>query len=155
MRLNNPRSRAQSKRGARPAPMAEINIIPLVDVILVLLIIFMATTAFTRESGLKMQLPAAQTGSALSQNTRGLTVVLTRDKLLLLDGKISDEPALIAQLKARVKANPQASITIKGDEGIAYARVVRVMDLARQAGLQSVDLGTRQASDVGAQPPIP
>ena len=152
MRLNNPRSRAANKRGSRPAPMAEINIIPLVDVILVLLIIFMATTAFVRESGLKMQLSAAQTGSALAQNTRDLTVVLTRDNLLLLDGKPSDEKALIAQLSARVKANPQASLTIKGDEGIAYARVVRVMDLARQSGLQSVDLGTRQPSTPVSQP---
>jgi len=150
MRLSNPRSRGKVARGARPAPMAEINIIPLVDVILVLLIIFMATTAFVRESGLKMQLPAAQTGTALAQDTRDLSVVLTRDNLLLLDGKPSDEKTLIAQLQARVKTNPQTSVVIKGDEGIALSRVVRVMDLARQAGLQSVDLGTRQPSDAGA-----
>jgi len=152
MRLNNPRSRSRGSRGARPQLMAEINIIPLVDVILVLLIIFMATTAFVRESGLKMQLPAAQSGTAINQASRDLSIVLTRDNLLLVDGKPGDEKSLVAQLKARVKANPQASVTIKGDQGIAYARVVRVMDLARSAGLQSVALGTRQPSEGGAQP---
>jgi len=152
MRLNDARSRGKVARGARPTPMAEINIIPLVDVILVLLIIFMATTAFVRESGLKMQLPAAQTGSALAPSGHDLVVVLTRDNAMLVDGQNSNEKTLLARLQARAKANPQASITIKGDEGIPYARVVRVMDLARQAGLQGVDLGTRAPQNAGVAP---
>ncbi len=143
MRLNDARVRGTTRRAGRPQPMAEINIIPLVDVILVLLIIFMATTAFVKESGLKMQLPPAKSGGALSQNARDLTIVLTRDDLLMVDGKPSNEAALLAEMRARVRQNPQVSVTIKGDEGIPYARVVRVMDLARQAGLSGVALGTR------------
>ncbi|BCM92848.1 hypothetical protein IAD21_04732 [Abditibacteriota bacterium] len=151
MRLSEPRSRAGQERGAsRPQPMAEINIIPLVDVILVLLIIFMATTAFVKESGLKMQLPAAKTGGEVNRNNRDLTVVLTRDNLLYVDGRKTDEKALVATMKARVLQNPQLNVVIKGDQGIAYARVVRVMDLARQSGLASVALGTRQPQSAEA-----
>lgn len=143
MRLNDARSRGTRSRAARPQPMAEINIIPLVDVILVLLIIFMATTAFVKESGLKMKLPAAKATGAASQGAQDLTVTLTRDNLLYINGKQSNEKTLIAQFRARAKSNPQSGVIIKGDQGIAYSRVVRVLDLARQAGLSSVALSTR------------
>lgn len=152
MRLNETRARQVQGRGKRPQPMADINIIPLVDVILVLLIIFMATTAFVKESGLKMQLPSAKSGGALAQNTRDITIVLTRDNLLLVDGRPSDEKSLLVQLRARAAQRPEVGVTIKGDQGIAYARVVRVMDLARQAGLTSVALGTRLPQGPDARP---
>jgi len=140
-----PRSRGRANRASRPRLMADINIIPLVDVMLVLLIIFMATTAFVKDSGFKMQLPAAKTGTPAGGGgeTKNLTILLTRDNLLLVDGKPTDEKALLAQMQTRVKINPQTGVTIKGDQGIPYSRVVRVMDLAREAGLASVALGTR------------
>jgi biopolymer transport protein ExbD len=124
--------------------MAEINIIPLVDVVLVLLIIFMATTAFVKETGLNLKLPAAKTGGAASQTSRDLTVALGKNGAMTLDGQPTDETILRAALRSRVKRNPQVHLVIKGDSGIPYSRVVRVMDLARQAGLSSVALGTRQ-----------
>ena len=134
--------------------MSEINIIPLVDVMLVLLIIFMATTAFVKDSGFKMQLPAAKTGTPAGGGgeTKNLTILLTRDNQLLMDGKPTDEKTLLAQMQARVRVNPQTGVTIKGDQGIPYSRVVRVMDLAREAGLASVALGTRLPQSGEATP---
>ncbi len=131
--------------------MAEINIIPLVDVILVLLIIFMATTAFVKETGLKMQLPAAKTTGAASPGARDLTIILTRDNLLYVNNKQSDEKSLIALLRSQAKINPQSGVVIKGDQGIAYSRVVRVLDLARDAGISGVALGTRVPQGSGAR----
>lgn len=123
--------------------MAEINIVPLVDVVLVLLIIFMATTAFVKESGLKMKLPAAQTNEVTTEEKRDMTVVLTRDNGLYLDGRRLPEAAVQRAMTARARRNPNARVIIKGDENIAYKRVVRVMDMAKSAGLSRVALGTR------------
>jgi len=148
------RDRGSAKRAARPRMMAEINIIPLVDVMLVLLIIFMATTAFVKDSGFKMQLPAAKTGTPADGggDTKNLTILLTRDNQILFDGKPIDEKSLVAQMQVRVRQNPQTGITIKGDQGIPYSRVVRVMDLAREAGLSSVALSTRLPEGSNAKP---
>lgn len=127
--------------------MAEINIIPLVDVTLVLLIIFMATTAFVKENGLNMKLPRAKTGQSAPQVNRDLSIALTRDGHLFVDGKPSTEAGVSSAMAQRAKSDPQARVIIKGDENIPYARVVHIVDLARQAGLPRVTLDTRAPTD--------
>ena len=125
--------------------MAEINIIPLVDVTLVLLIIFMATTAFVKEAGLNMKLPPATTQDTVLNNNRDLTIALTRSGGIYLDGKAISEEQVQSALLARAQKESETRVVIKGDETIEFARVVRVMDMARQAGLPRVALGTRAA----------
>ncbi len=134
-------TRRRGKRGA--APMAEINIIPLVDVVLVLLIIFMATTAFVKESGLKMQLPTAKSTETPQKPERELSVALTRDGKIYLNAKVSNLKAIEAAMRATAKTNQKTSVIIKGDQDIEYKRVIAVMDMAKQAGLPKVSLGTR------------
>ncbi len=139
--------KASDRRDARRrgiAPMAEINIIPLVDVMLVLLIIVMATAAFVRDSELGLKLPQAKTGSSTQSNTRDLTVGITRAGALYVDGQLISEDALAAAMRARLASNPNVRVAIKGDSDVPYQRVIKVMDLARAAGLSSVSLGTRQ-----------
>ncbi len=127
----------------RTAPMAEINIIPLVDVMLVLLIIFMVTTAFTKDSELGLKLPQAASGAAASERNRDLTIALTRAGALYADGQLVTQAQLETLMRARLKADPAVKVTIKGDGGVPYERVVKIMDSARRAGLTSVSLGTR------------
>lgn len=134
--------RRTSRRG-QSAPMAEINIIPLVDVILVLLIIFMVTTAFVKETGLNLKLPPAKTGEAGAQISRDLTIALGRQGEITLDGRAANEAQVATEMRARVARNRQTRVVIKGDAGIAYSRVIRMMDLARESGLTSVSLGTK------------
>ena len=134
-------TRKRGRRGA--APMAEINIIPLVDVVLVLLIIFMATTAFVKESGLKMQLPTAKSTETQTKPPRELSIALTRDGKVFLNAKQSSLPAVEAAMRVAAKASQTTSVIIKGDQNIEYKRVIAVMDLAKQAGLPKVSLGTR------------
>ena len=123
--------------------MAEINIVPLVDVVLVLLIIFMATTAFVKESGLNMKLPQAKSSEVVPQENKDLNVALSRDGGLFLDGQPTDEAALESVMKTRAASRPDTRVVIKGDENIEYKRVVRVMDMAKQSGLPKVALGTK------------
>jgi len=131
-------------RGKRAsAPMAEINIIPLVDVVLVLLIIFMATTAFIKESGLNMKLPAAKTTEVTAEESNDINIALTRDSKIFLEGKEASEEAVQSVMLERAKKTKEARVIIKADENIEYKRVVRVMDMAKQAGLPKVALGTK------------
>ena len=114
------------------------------DVVLVLLIIFMATTAFVKESGLKMQLPTAKsTEFAVKATARTVTVALTRDGKIFLNAKQSDLKAVDAAMRLAAKASETTSVVIKGDQNIEYKRVIVVMDMAKQAGLPKVSLGTR------------
>ena len=141
MRIESGGRRKRGHRGG--APMAEINIVPLVDVVLVLLIIFMATTAFVKESGLNMKLPAAKTSEVVPQENKDINVALTRDGGIFVDGKGTSEAALEALMRQRAAQNPETRVVIKGDENIEYKRVVRVMDMAKQTGLPKVALGTK------------
>ena len=136
--------RKRGRRGA--APMAEINIIPLVDVVLVLLIIFMATTAFVKESGLKMQLPTAKTSEKQDKKPRELTVALTRDGKIYLNTQISDLKKVENAMRVAAKSDGATAVVIKGDQNIAYKRVIAVMDLAKNSGLSKVSLGTQLPS---------
>lgn len=142
MRLEN--RGANGRQTRRPlAPMTEINIIPLVDVTLVLLIIFMVTTAFTRDTALQLELPPAKSSQTSAQNPDEIVIALGRGNQLTLDGKAASESQIAAAMRARVEKNPRARVIIKGDGRVAYQRIVRLMDLARQTGLKSVSLGTR------------
>lgn len=141
MRVEGSGGRRRGGRGG--APMAEINIIPLVDVVLVLLIIFMATTAFVKESGLNMKLPQAKSSEVVPQENKDLNVALSRDGGLFLDGQPTDETALESVMKTRAARQPDTRVVIKGDENIEYKRVVRIMDMAKQSGLPKVALGTK------------
>jgi biopolymer transport protein ExbD len=128
-------------------PMAEINIVPLVDVVLVLLIIFMATTAFVKEAGLNMKLPAAKTSEVQPENDKDITVALTRDDKIFLDGRPSNETQVRAEMLARAQRNPNTRVIVKGDENIEYKRVMAIIDLAKQAGLPKVALATQLAEE--------
>ncbi len=150
MRIEN-KGGSRRRGGRGNAPMAEINIIPLVDVMLVLLIIFMVTTAFTKDSGLKLQLPPAKTTEAGAQTSTDLIVALGENNAVTLDGKAASEAQIAAAMRAGARRNPPVHVVIKGDGRVAYARVVRVMDLARQAGLKSVALGTRTPENSAPQ----
>jgi biopolymer transport protein ExbD len=127
----------------RGAPVAEINIIPLVDVVLVLLIIFMATTAFVKESGLKMQLPTAKSTETPQKPDKELIVSLARDGKIYLNTNTSNLKAIETAMTTAAKSNQKTSVIIKGDQNIEYKRIIAVMDLAKQAGLQKVSLGTQ------------
>ena len=132
------------RRGKRAKqPMAEINIIPLVDVVLVLLIIFMATTAFVKESGLKMELPTAKSTETRQDKEEDLSIALTKDGKIYLNAKESSLDAVGAAMRGAAAKNNNTPVIIKGDENIEYKRVVQVMDLAKQSGLPKVALGTR------------
>ncbi|MCS6862317.1 MAG: biopolymer transporter ExbD [Abditibacteriales bacterium] len=129
-------------------PLAEINVIPLVDIALVLLIIFMVTTVFVRRVGLNMQLPQTQVVEAEPEMAQDINIMLDNKAQVYLDGKEITIEALHAALKERAQQNTETRVIVKADRSIAYDHIVQVLDAVKMSGLHRVALATEPKSRV-------
>ena len=129
------------RHGRRRVPMAEINVTPLVDVMLVLLIIFMVTAPLL-VAGVPVDLPESRAG-ALDQQAKPVQVSIDGQGQLTIDETPVTDAQLPAQL-ARIAAEPQPEegrrIYLRADKGLDYGRVMRVMGELNRAGLNRVAL---------------
>ena len=123
-------------------PLAEMNLIPLIDIALTLLIIFMVTTAFVRRPGVNLNLPKTVTREGAPETSKDLTITIAANGDLYIDGKMNDDKLVQADLAAVALRNKESRVLIKGDRTVRYARVMNVMDMARQAGLTKITLPT-------------
>ncbi|WP_431096940.1 ExbD/TolR family protein [Polaromonas aquatica] len=124
--------------------MNEINMTPMVDIMLVLLIIFIITVPVMKHS-VNIDLPRA---SNEAQNIKPETIRLSVDaegSYFLNEAKIADE-ALATQLKAAAAQNPQPDLHIRGDKSVRYERVAQAMAAAQQAGLRKIGFITEPKS---------
>jgi len=127
---------------------AEINITPLTDIFLVLLIIFMVTTTAIAEQGgqnggLKVSLPRAGK-SAPAAEVHDLAIAVLEDGRTVVGGKVVDEDQLTALLKKAYADNPETLVLVQADQGVVHGKVVAVMDLARRQGLARLAIATRE-----------
>jgi biopolymer transport protein TolR len=126
---------------SRRAPMAEINVTPLVDVMLVLLIIFMVTAPLL-VAGVPVDLPDSR-ASALDQNAKPIQITLDKDGGLFIDDQQVGDAALPQRLAA-IAAEPAPAegrrIYLRADKALDYGRVMRVMGELNRAGLNHVAL---------------
>ncbi|RVT92416.1 protein TolR [Sphingomonas crocodyli] len=146
-----------SGRGGKRAPMADINVTPLVDVMLVLLIIFMVTAPLML-AGVPVDLPESAAG-ALDQDKKPITVSIDKSGEVFVDDKpvqfsaIDAQFGQIAATSGKGKDAPQ--IFLRADRGLDYGRVMAVMGSLNHAGLNRVALVTMGADDgaAGAEAP--
>lgn len=123
-------------------PMAEMNLIPLIDIALTLLIIMMVTSAFVRKPGVSLKLPETATREGAAEMSKDQTIYIAADEALFMNGKpVSDQEVANTMRQVGI-ANKEARILIKGDRNVRYDRVMGVMDIVRQAGLTRVVLPT-------------
>ncbi len=118
--------------------MAEINITPFTDVVLVLLIIFMIATPFIYQSSMNVQLPQA---SKSEETTRDMIVTISSRGEVFLDNTKMDLNTLKTKLSSAVRSKPNASVIINGDKNVRYDSVIQVMDILTQAGVKNPGLG--------------
>lgn len=121
--------------------LAEINVTPLVDVMLVLLIIFIITAPMLVQ-GLKVNLPKQNAASIAAKGAEPLVLTITKDHVILL----GDEPIHLKLLPDRIGAllgGKALPVYLKADESIAYGEVVRVMAVLHQVGVEQVGLVTQ------------
>ncbi|MEO6717367.1 MAG: biopolymer transporter ExbD [Novosphingobium sp.] len=135
------------RRGSnRRAPIAEINVTPLVDVMLVLLVIFMVTAPLLK-AGVPIDLPDSR-AKALAEAEHPVTIAMTRDGAVYLD----DTQVSSGQLEARLATLPKAAdgkfkpIILRADKFLDYGRVIAVMGDLNRAGFTSITLVTHAAS---------
>ncbi|MCC7121728.1 MAG: protein TolR [Gammaproteobacteria bacterium] len=127
--------------------MAEMNVVPYIDVTLVLLIIFMITAPLITQ-GVKVDLPQAPSEVMEPQQEEPVVVSIDADGNLYVDlGERPDEPidedTLVTRVAGIKKYKPATEFLVRGDAGVPYGRVVEVMALMQGAGLDSVGLLTQ------------
>ncbi len=122
-----------------------INVTPLVDITLVLLIIFMVTTSYIVNPSIKVDLPRAATGEKTRPST--VSVVLTRTGELFLNGKRTTEAALVNHVREESAGNPDLQVVISADTALEYGRVVWLIDLVKQLGVRKYALNIQYRGD--------
>jgi biopolymer transport protein ExbD len=134
------------------APITGINVTPLVDITLVLLIIFMVTAKLVVSRAMPMDLPKAATGGELQQI---FGVSLAADGTMQVDGvAAATDRDLLERAKAALAAHPELRAVVQADGTVPHSRVLHALDVLRQAGLARIAFGVQPgpAVETEAQP---
>ena len=131
-------------------PITGINVTPLVDIVLVLLIIFMVTAKLIVSKSVPLDLPKAASGSDIQTV---FSVVLSADGITQVDGKtLPNDDAIFPLAKAAREKNPELRAVIKADNAVAHGRVIHVLDLLKQAQVGKIAFGVSPAAPVQQKP---
>lgn len=114
--------------------LSEINVVPLVDIILVVLIIFMVTAPMIMKPSINVNLPKASSGD--KTEAKQFNITISADGKILLNGQASDTNALKIAAEAEQKKNPEIQAVIQADKNVSHGQVVSVMDAIKQGGIK-------------------
>ncbi|HEX4621938.1 MAG TPA: biopolymer transporter ExbD [Myxococcaceae bacterium] len=132
---------------------AEINITPLTDIFLVLLIIFMVTSSVIvrqtsdaggARAGIKVNLPKGGQSDVIPSEA-DMSVAVLQDGRIVLSGDVVSEEELKKAFEAAKQRNPGTLVIVQADEGVTHGKVVEVMEMAKAAGLGQLAIGVREA----------
>jgi biopolymer transport protein ExbD len=127
----------------------EINVTPLVDVMLVLLVIFMVASIYIVKEAIEVDLPKAAKSSEVIETT--LSIVLDRGGALYLNGKPSTATAIASACQAAAKVSPNAQAIIAADNDVRHGEVVRLIDIVRTNGLARFAINVKKPQMQQAQ----
>jgi biopolymer transport protein ExbD len=131
------------------APITGINVTPLVDITLVLLIIFMVTAKLVVSRALPLDLPKAATGAEVQQV---FALSLKADGGTFVDGAPSASDAdLLSKARTALEHSPELRAVVQADGAVAHRRVMHALDVLRQAGLTRVAFGVQKGPTVDAE----
>lgn len=122
-------------RTRRRRMMNQINVVPYIDVMLVLLVIFMVTAPITNPG--VVELPSV--GQTLKQTAGPVVITVTKNGETQLDGNVLPRDQLLIEVKTQLEAEPR-SVVVAADEKTEYGKVIEVMDLLKQAQVEKVGL---------------
>ncbi|GIW40699.1 MAG: biopolymer transporter ExbD [Candidatus Binatia bacterium] len=138
MALGSLRSRARSPI------VSEINITPLTDIFLVLLIIFMVTSASMVESGANVTLPRVE---ETATQPRELTITVTPSGELFLNAEAVTAAELEQRLREELAARPDIPVVLEGDRSVLFGDAVRILSIAQAAGAAQIAIAAERAGD--------
>jgi biopolymer transport protein TolR len=128
----------QSRLRPQSKLIAEINMVPFTDVVLVLLVIFMVTTPFLFQGDFQVKLPKVAAPSPQLPET--ITLTVTQDDKIYLNDKETTLDALTTQLEDMIRLKPQALVMINADKNVSHGSVAEVMSKAYLAGVTKVGI---------------
>jgi biopolymer transport protein ExbD len=115
-------------------PLSDINVVPLVDIILVVLIIFMVTAPMFIKPSINVNLPKAASGEQTQPSK--LNISITADGKLNLNGTFTDEATISNKAKEELAKNPDVQAVISADKDVAHGRVVGILDIVKSVGVK-------------------
>jgi len=147
--------RSNGRAAGRYRPMSEINVTPLVDVMLVLLVVFMVTAPLL-SVGVPVDLPQTQ-APPINEPKEPLVITVNREGAIFVQETSVPLDSLVPKLQAITGSNPDAVLYVRGDKEINYGRVLEVMSLVSAAGFRKVSLvaETPKISAAAARPAPP
>ncbi len=131
--------------------LAEINVTPLVDVMLVLLVIFMVTAPLINQTGIDVNLPQTRTGAAKDPQPEAAIVTIDAKGNVHLGERRFTPQEMASQFKAVIEARKPPSVILRADTAVPYGTVMRVMDELRAAGVTKLGLPTAPIADSGGR----
>ncbi len=124
-------------------PKIDITVTPMINIIFLLLIFFLLTSAFVLPSGIRINLPKTVTSEVIQE--KNLTITVSSDNLIYLNDKLITAGELKQYLKSA--AGDNKSVLIKSDKLASLGQVVQIWDLCRELGISSVSLATNQGEE--------
>jgi len=124
--------------------ISDINVVPLVDIILVVLIIFMVTAPMIMKPSINVNLPKAASGDKTTPG--GLSVTLATDGRVLLNGAESSLDAIRAAAISELEKNPDVQAIISADKDVPHGQVVSMIDLVKTAGVKKFAISIEKAA---------
>ncbi|MFC1503632.1 ExbD/TolR family protein [Pseudomonadota bacterium] len=133
MRLSRPSSAREE---------AQIDMTSMLDIVFIMLIFFIVTSSFVRESGVEVNRP--QASNVVSQKDAGIFIAITSANDIYIDKRVVDAERVQATLEHLLLEQPEASLVIQADEHAYNGTVVKVMDAAKGAGVQNIALAAEK-----------
>ena len=121
--------------------VAEINVTPLTDIFLVLLIIFMVTTSIVENEGKNIDLPE---GAKSEETPSGVTVAVDVDGRIQVNDRVVEHEQLLSALEAALAVAEEKVVVLRGDKNIFFGQAVNILDLAQQAGAKGISIATQR-----------
>ena len=124
--------------------IADINVTPFVDVVLVLLVIFMATSVYIVKASMEVDLPKAASAGQAVEST--INVVITQEGEIFLNGETIDPEKLKERVESEVAKDPKTQAVIAADKRVPYGEVTAVLDAVKLGGVKSFALNFERGS---------
>jgi biopolymer transport protein ExbD len=127
-------------RHRKPSEEAQVDMTSMLDIVFIMLIFFIVTSSFVRESGVEVNRPTA--ANATSQKDAGIFIAVTDNNEVYIDKRLVDVERVQATLESMLIEQPDASLVIQADAFAFNGTVVQVMDGAKGAGIEKIALAT-------------
>jgi biopolymer transport protein ExbD len=134
------------KFATRQPPPVSIQLAPMIDILLLLLCFFIISWQYSKsETELKVAVPTAQEGAEPNDRQRGEIIInVLADGVIRVEGLSVDRPQLLEKLSAIAKQYKNQPVRIRGDGGVAYQRIVEVIDTCQKAGIWNISFDTQR-----------